>query len=497
MIPHFCKTGTHQLKSFCMIVIILAIVGCGGNAPQENKSVAEKPGQSNPAPQQAPLQQAAESGQPAQASPRTPSPIPTQNVEIDEASLRGITVNFWHTWPEEQIMPLVEEFNRTNSWGITIKPWYQSNSAHLSDNVRRALLENDAPQLTLGYTDQAADWDGQGNLANLDDFIGDHQWGMKADEQNDFLPIFWKYGLVDGKRLGIPALASGTYLFYNQSWANDLGFSTPPNNIQSFKEQVCAANAAMKKDKDASNDYAGGWMVSTDPSTILAWFYAFGADITSQSDKSVSQSIFRFDSQNTQDAFFYLRDLYDNKCVWVSTEEYADEEFVNRRALLVTGGPVDLPYQAVAFVEGNSTDKWTILPFPSTSGDPVVISQVPSFSIIRSKPEADLAAWLFARWMVDPSIQAKWSALTGYFPVRTAANDIMAEYAASHPQWTTARDLLKYARTEPILPSWGSVRWVLGDSGVQVFRPYFTADRIPLTLKELQSTSAEILDMGN
>lgn len=496
MIPHFSRIGIHHFISIALIILTFVTGGCAGSAPKQAQLPLDQPQGATTEAAALPPDQTDQMAPPVEDTPDEEMPEATQDVEVDEASLRGITVNFWHTWPEEQILPLVEEFNRTNTWGITVAPWYQSNSARLSENVRRAMLENDAPQVALGYTDQAVLWDKVGNLANLDDFIKSSQWGIEEEEQQDFHEVFWKYGLVDGKRLGIPALASGVFLFYNQSWAYDLGFSNPPADIQSFKEQACAANAAMKTDTKPENDSTGGWMVNTDPATILSWLYAFGSEVISESDKDIHNSVYRFDSENAQDSFFYLRDLYDKKCVWVSTEGYPDEEFVDRRALFVTGGPVDLPYQTIAFTEGGSSDQWTIIPFPSSANDPVVITQVPSFSIIRSTPEEDMAAWLFARWMTSPSIQAKWSALTGYFPVRSSVNDLMGEYAGSHPQWSMARDLIKYARTEPVLPSWGDIRWVVGDAGIQIFRPYFTADRIPLTLKELDSTAQEISDMN-
>jgi hypothetical protein len=57
-------------------------------------------------------------------------------------------------------------------------------------------------------------------------------------------------------------------------------------------------------------------------------------------------------------------------------------------------------------------------------------------------------------------------------------------------------DLLTYGKTEPKLPSWSSVQWALQDASTQLFRPYFTIERVPLTLQELDKTAQELIDMG-
>ena len=67
----------------------------------------------------------------------------------------------------------------------------------------------------------------------------------------------------DGKRLGIPAERSARFLLYDASWAHDLGFNSAPATADDFRQQACAAHAAMLKDQDRSNDGMGGWLVDT------------------------------------------------------------------------------------------------------------------------------------------------------------------------------------------------------------------------------------------
>ncbi|PIZ25991.1 MAG: ABC transporter substrate-binding protein, partial [Chloroflexi bacterium CG_4_10_14_0_8_um_filter_57_5] len=42
---------------------------------------------------------------------------------------------------------------------------------------------------------------------------------------------------VNGQRLGAPAQRSARFLFYNQTWARELGFSAPPATADEFRQQ--------------------------------------------------------------------------------------------------------------------------------------------------------------------------------------------------------------------------------------------------------------------
>jgi multiple sugar transport system substrate-binding protein len=54
------------------------------------------------------------------------------------------------------------------------------------------------------------------------------RWGLAQEDIEDFFPLFWEQEQDGGALLGLPFYRSGQVLFYNQSWAEDLGFNTPP-----------------------------------------------------------------------------------------------------------------------------------------------------------------------------------------------------------------------------------------------------------------------------
>ncbi len=483
--PHISPMGIFFLWGICLLSAGLILSACAGQ-PSPPAAVSTAPA----------VEASSTPAAPITSTLPIPSPTPTE-IPIALVDPKGATINFWHSLPLEQIDPLIEEFNKINPWGITVKASQQSSNNELSEQIAQGLLQKDAPQLALAFTDQAVRWDARNEVPDLNNFLSDPHWGWKEDDTKDFLEQVWQYGIVNNKRLSVPALISGKFFFYNKSWAKEIGFEQPPASLEEFAQQVCAANEFQKKDSNVDNDYTGGWLANDDPIVMLGWLYAFGGGIVSESDVNILRSVYRFDTEANEEAFFYLKDLIDKNCIYVSTEFYGDEEFSNRRALVVSGSTVDLPYQQLAFEEIGSKDEWTLFPYPThQKGQFVVPLRIPSFILLPATPEQEVASWLFTTWMLSPSTQAKWASLSGYFPARTSARSLMDVYAEGHPQWKSGYDLLTYGKTEPKLPSWSSVQWALQDASTQLFRPYFTIERVPLTLQELDKTAQELIDMG-
>jgi ABC-type glycerol-3-phosphate transport system substrate-binding protein len=417
----------------------------------------------------------------------TPIPLPRSTLEVSPDELDGVKIEVWFFQPEEEFTPLLRAFNQDNPWGIQVLPRKFGNASDL-EQALQTVSESDAGPVVLGYADQLRRWWEAGILTDLNHYVLDPDVGLSAAEQGDFLDIFWGQDVAETGRLGVPARREARFLVYNQTWATELGYSMPPTSPERLESQACAANAQKKADNEVQNDAFGGWLVDTRPETLLAWLHAFDANPSLPNERG-----YRFDTPQAEEAFSYLKNLLDANCAWVSIAPYQDEPFAQRQALLASASLVDLPFIAGAFEAASNPDEWTTLPFPSTAGGSLLPVYGPSFALRGDvSPENQLAGWLFIRWMVSPATQAFWTRLDGFFPVNQAGRDLLADYAAAHPQWSAAWDLLPYAFTEPPLASWGEVRWILQDAGTQVFRSYFTLERIPATLEELERTVMEI-----
>ena len=477
ILPHSARSLGRFLRAFLALAVLssfLLLAGC---------TIGEVPTNSSASP--APSQQPTRTPRPARTQAPTPTATqPTPPPLLDE--LAGLTIQLWHIWPEDQLNALVGQFNRSNPWKFTVEPRAFADG----NQLRLSIAQETPPAVFSGYPDELLALEAEIGLVDLQPYLDDPHWGWSAEEQADFYPAFWQQDELDGKRLGIPVQRSGYLLLYNSTWAGELGFSIPPGTTSAFRQQACAANLSMRQDDTVQNDAAGGWIISEQPAVMLGWIWAFGGEVLLPSG-----SRYRFESDRAEQAFRYLKSLVDQNCAWLTQEPYPDEPFALRQGLLAGASLGELPFIAEAFAETGSADEWTVLPFPSSDGTPVVPVTGTSLALLPGETGEQLAGWLFISWLASPEAQAVWTRMTGEFPVRKSAFDLLGDYAAANSQWRTAVGLLPFARTEPALASWGRVQWALQDAGTQLFRSYFTADRIPDTLQELDRTARDLHEM--
>jgi len=418
---------------------------------------------------------------------------PTQ-INLTSADLRGTIIHFWHNWsgPTGNVVKsLIEEFNLHNEWGILVVPVYQPTLDVLSNNLEAAIQAGNPPDLVIGYPHQILAWDASKKLVNLRAYVEDPAWGFTSLEQSDFYPIFWNQDVFDGQRLGIPAQRTGQVLFYNTTWAKELGFSAPPASTKQFAEQACTATHASQTNGDA-NAGSGGWIISTDYTAMLGWIFAFGGDIVKTPKPGVNQSAYQFNTPQIKEAFTFLRNLYDQKCAWLTENQVPTTDFANRMGLFATGSITDISQQAEAFKQAGDSDQWTILPFPSSDAKPSFDIYGPSFAMLGSTPQRQLASWLFIKWLIDPKNQARLIEASGALPLRVSTLNYLEKYKGDNPQWAAAVGFLLSARSEPSLQSWSTVRWALNDASTQLFRSYQTVDQVPKLLTYLDQTAKDL-----
>jgi ABC-type glycerol-3-phosphate transport system substrate-binding protein len=421
----------------------------------------------------------------------TQTPAPTSTLGVEAGPLKGVHVTFWHAWTDASrgvIEDQVDEFNRSNPWGIQVEAIPQGSYDQISDQIALVGKTGALPDIVVAYLYQALAWDASGvRLADLSAYVNDPVWGMDEQSLVDFYPIFWEHDQVGDQRFGFPAQGSAQLLYYNTTWAKELGFNAPPESPEEFQAQACAAAQTFKRDNDPRNDQMGGWIISTDYPSVLAWMYAFGAEIQAADGEG-----YRFNTPQVEGAFDFLRGLLDSGCAWLGESQTPEAEFAARQGLFATGSVAGILYQEEAFVAAGSQDEWDVIPFPSPRGEPAITAYGPSFQILRSTPKRQLASWLFVQWLGGAERQAQLAQVSGYYPVRASSLEYMGVLPAAHPQWKTAVDLLSYAHPEPTLRSWGVVRWTVDDAATQLFRYYFAQDRVPVLVKLLDDTANEL-----
>ncbi|HIE57937.1 MAG TPA: extracellular solute-binding protein [Anaerolineales bacterium] len=472
------KIPARQCIWSSLIVLLLLLLTSCSQSQQSPSPVDTAPPTSTPPHAPQPTRTQA----PTATSTIEPSPTPSA-TQITATNLQGITITFWHPWSKNKeyaTLALVNKFNASNEYGIMVTAFSQGSKTY--QNVSSVLGSKDAPQVVVGYNNQIQSWDNQsGQVLDLNAYINDPEWGLSPEIQGDFYPIIWEQDTNGaGKRLGMPVYRSGTVIFYNQTWAQELGFNTPPTTPNELHEQACAA-------AEANNDSTGGLLITTDISTNMSWVMAFGGGFLNKSETGY-QAV----TPENEAAFTFLRTLLDEGCAWVPDAYYPNQEFATRRGLFYPSSIAGLPYQESAFTDANRFDQWTALPFPGVDGAPVINLYGPAYSILQSTPEQQLASWIFVKWLLQPENQAAFIKASGYFPVSVSALDALEEYAANNPRWSQAIEFIPYAQIEPAFGSWGVGRWAFGDAMEELLSPDFSSSQISALLANLEARLTEI-----
>jgi ABC-type glycerol-3-phosphate transport system substrate-binding protein len=423
--------------------------------------------------------------------PATNTPAPAESgLKVEKEALRGVQVTVWHPWfgaEASLFQSQVMQFNTENEWGIIVNGQSQGNYSELFLQTDAAMEDSSYPQIAIGFPEHALGW--QEHVVDLNPYVTDPVYGLTANDISDFPTVIWNQDEVDGKRFGMPAQRTARFLLYNQTWARELGFESPPATSAEFEQQVCAAHRAVGTDANTDNDSLGGWLIDTHAMTPLSWMLAFGGGAQEEDG-------YRFLTPGNIAAFRFVKTLQQKNCAWVASLDLPmPDRFAARQALFVTASLEDLPAHARAFAAASNTDEWTVLEFPGGERDALVVYGS-SFILFESDDVTQLASWLFMRWVLSAENQARWVQSTGLFPLRNSTMQFLGDYPTSHPQWAQAVELLADAETTPQLASWRVVRVMLEDGFRDMFdtirHPDLTDGQVPLILKQMDDIAEDL-----
>jgi len=436
-----------------------------------------------PAATEAPAPEPTKAPPPTEVPEPTEPPVPAGPLGVTAEELEGVEVEFWHVWSRgtgEAIEAMAADFSATNEYGITVTPINQTGYSEQFTAMNAAIN-------TVGYNNQYLAWDSAGDvIEDLNPYVNNPSFGFTAEESADFYPAIWASDSVGDEQLGIPAQRSGAYYFYNYTWAQELGFDNPPTTPAEFKEQACASAEANNADADPDKHGTGGVFFTASASTIAGWVWAFGGEV------EIPGEGYSIDTPEMLEAITYWHELLSEGCSWTPEATYPNPEFAARLGLFFGSSIAGLPYQTGDFADAGNDDVWGPIAYPTVGGTPVVDIYGPSFAMVSSTPEEQLASWLFMKWFTEPENQATWIEASAYYPTRASVLDLLSDYMESNDKWTDSLAYIEYGKIEPRFESYQSVRYAIQDAIVQIAQEGFTADQIPGLLAELQAEVDEL-----
>jgi multiple sugar transport system substrate-binding protein len=382
--------------------------------------------------------------EPTAAPTQAPAAVTVNNPpksadEVDAIDLTGkkVEVTYWHNRPQQDqdlLQGMLDEFNKTNKYGITAKAEIAGASYNdVYNKVNAAIQAGQPPEMSVAYQNQAAFYRSSGAVIDLNPFLNSKTFGLSADDQKDFFQAFLASDAnpqYKGERLGFPTQRSMDVLYYNVDWLTKMGYTAPPKDWKEFEDMACKAT-----DK-ATKHY--GWAFRHDASNFASLVFSYGGRILADDGQS-----YVFNSDAGVAATQMIQRLFEKGCaVEIPTSEKNGEQnrFANGEVLFVLASSSGLPFYADAVSKSKTgTFKWDIN-LPPNTGKPTINLYGASVSVYKTTPEKELASWLVIKFLSEKAQTTKWASATGYLPVRQSAKaDVIAAFKADK-KWGPVAD---------------------------------------------------------
>src|SRR6202162_4883080 len=329
------------------------------------------------------------------------------------------------------------DFEKENP-GIKVKPIYSGSYQESITKALTAVKSNDAPTMSVLLSTDMFTLIDEDAIIPFDPLIKtpeDQAW-LKG-----FYPAFMENSQTGGKTWGIPFQRSTIVLYYNKEMFKDAGLD-PNRAPATWKEMAEVAQKLTKR--DASGNVTQ-WGVQIPASGFPYWLFQ---GLTTENDvvlMNAAGTETYYDKPGVIEALQYWMDLTNKYKVhpegiveWGTTPK----DFFERKVAMMwtTTGNLTNVRNNAKFEFGVA-----MLPANKRRGSPTGGGNFYLFK--QAKPEQQVAAVKFIRWITAPARAAQWGIDTGYVAVRPDAweTPVMKQYVADFPAAAVARDQLQYA----------------------------------------------------
>lgn len=376
-----------------------------------------------------------------------PSDTPAITGDLESVSPRNEVVVFWYPYTqrqEETMLAMVDEFNASNEWNITVIGEYAGTTDTIYDKIQDRIGGGELPGIVIAERYQAEAYASLGISVALDPYLENEQWGYTQEEVEDLVldearPQF-------EERNCWPLDVSFQVLYYNEDWLTELGYTQPPATWEEFEEMACAAS------EPGTGSY--GYELSANASTFASLLLNRGGQILTADGQA-----YALDSREALETLTFIQELVERECAVLRTTLTGDRrDFAEGRVLFTIGSTTDLPAYRDAVAE-EAGFRWSITTLPTSLEAPTVFAHGSTLSILKATPEKQLAAWLFLKWVAQPEQQARWARTTSALPIRTSAVILLEDAFADNPRYGKASGFLAYdVLTEPAIAGYDACR---------------------------------------
>lgn len=382
--------------------------------------------------------------------------LPLAHATVPADSTGGpatpVTITFWDPYGGVQLymLQLIDEFNSTNTFGITVQRQYAGNYTDIHNSVIAGLRSGGPlPNLVVAYPNSFADFARYGAVRFLDDYLADPVIGITNTA--DIIPAVLDYyrlpqygnqlaGLQYGRSVGV--------MYYNATLLISESVAIPATWDDFRTACISLTTTAVS-----------GTVLTTDASTFALWLWTSGGELLTADSRGA-----RFQEQPGITILSLLQDLVNQHCARTPTGTGEEQQaFGKGQAGFVFQSSAAIPFYRASMNSG-AKHAWGITRAPAIPGHEAVNSFGAGAGILHESDDKDRAAWIFLSWLTEREQTARWAVRSGYFPVRISATShpSMTQKLASDAQYAQAFTFLPLGRTEPGARGYSDIRVTLG-----------------------------------
>ena len=355
-------------------------------------------------------------------------------------ALAQVEVPFWHSMdgPAGRLLAAFAQEFAAKDGRYRVLPQYVGAYRDGETKLVAALRSGTAPVLFQAEISFFPRLVAEGRALALDPYLN-----LERSFLEDLFEPAWNYGLLEGKRYGLPLNTSTPVLFYNLDAFRAKGLKAP-RNWKEFEEAAKALSSRQAK----------GFIFVTDPQ---AWL--FEAMVTSRGGNLVKDGKPNLTSKEALEALEMLDRL--NRAGALSARSMAEAtfaqlDFVRTKGMMVMASIANWPAAenfSFAFTLG-------VAPVPREPGGKVPMGGA-QLVVLKGASEAQVRGALeFWKYLMEPRNVARWVEASYYVPVRKSAIPLLEGFYRENPFRKVAFEQIAHAQERPKEPqftAWASL----------------------------------------
>lgn len=341
-----------------------------------------------------------------------------------------VEIPFWHAMDGpagRAIDQFAKEFNaKQNSFRVV--PVYKGDYRDEENSLVSALRAGGAPVLYQAEVVFFPRLVAEGSVVALDDLVR----GLPFE--NDLFEAAWDYGIIGGKRYGLPFNTSTPVLFFNENQLRAKGLKVP-TNWKEFGEVARTLNSRQSK----------GFIALTESWTFEAMVTSRGGNLVTADGKP------NFTSAQVVEALEFLQNLNRSGVISVrnlAESTFAQLDFVRTKGMMVFASIANWP----AAENFSFAFKLGVAPVPREPGGKVPLGGAQLVVVRGASPEQQRGAVEFWKYLMEPEVVARWVQASYYVPLRKSAEPLLEAFYKENPYRRVAFQQVGIAQPRPRVP---------------------------------------------